>query len=113
MSILISILSFVMALSPLSAGPINNPAPIAPPPASVDHRAYMHGVNLMQLGGKDIVLFSSNGYPPTLPTGEWKSKMSYSVIDKNNAAATFSPKILVSAPGAQEPASAAVNSVGD
>jgi hypothetical protein len=89
-----------------------NPLPEPVLPASMDHRQFMHGMNWVKVGGKDMLVFSANNYPPTEPQDEWMDDIYYSYVDPANPGTTFSPKTLVSASMAQEPASAAANSNG-
>ncbi len=82
-----------------------------------DSRAYMHGVNLLQVEDKTLLIFSSNGYPPTLPGDEWDHDIYYSWLDpKNidyeNPENSLDIETLVDDILAQEPASAAINSNG-
>lgn len=89
-----------------------NPSAIALPPANTDHREWMHGMDIVKHNGKDLVVFSSNNYLPTNPGGgEWVHNIYTGALDVCNPS-SFAPSVLVNAPLAQEPASAAVNSAG-
>lgn len=90
---------------------ISNPTPIGFP-ESGDHRAYMHGIDMVQVGEKTLVVFSSNNYRPTRPSGHWYHDIYYSWIDPLYPLRTFNPRKLVDNDMAQEPASTAVNSEG-
>lgn len=92
--------------------PADNPPAEPLPPEDIDHREYMHGVELVRYGGRDMLVFASNQYPPTSPPGEWEHDLFYSYIDPLDPRGSFDAKRLVSAPTAQEPASAAVNASG-
>lgn len=81
-----------------------------------DQRAYMHGVNFLKIDGKDLLVFSSNNYTPTLPSGDWVHDVNYSWVDINSASGLLNANDvskLVNRDQAQEPASAAVNTNGN
>ncbi|MEA4896657.1 MAG: hypothetical protein VB065_03510 [Eubacteriales bacterium] len=80
--------------------------------AEEDHRGYSHGVNLLQVGDRPILVFSSNGYPPTTSGEEWAHDVFCAWLDPENIDRPIKAKKLVDAPYAQEPASACVNSNG-
>lgn len=92
--------------------PINNPPSVGFPPNSEDHREYMHGIDLLKVGGNTLLVFSSNNYPPTQPSDEWYHNIYYSWIDPLYPNETLNIQTLVNDDLAQEPASAAVNSNG-
>lgn len=73
----------------------------------------MHGLDWTVVGGKNLLTFSANNYPPTQPPGEWVHDIYKSFVDLCNIPGSFTPTKLVSAPLAQEPASAAVNGAGN
>ena len=74
-----------------------------------DHRAWQHGVNLIQVGEKLLVVWGSAGNPPRPNLGgDWPHDVYYAWAD----AAKFDPQVLVSLPEAQEPPSVALNSRG-
>lgn len=78
-----------------------------------DHRAWQHGINLLHVNGRWLVIWSSWGaYPEPVPTpeGNWAHDVYYSWLDPNDP--QLDPQTLVSAPEAQEPASAAVSASG-
>ncbi|BCN29739.1 hypothetical protein [Anaeromicropila herbilytica] len=77
-----------------------------------DSRGWIHGVNWITIDTEDVLIFSSNGYRPTKPTGEWNHNIYYSWFNTDNITNTFKPKVLVDAKLAQEPSSAAINSNG-
>lgn len=90
---------------------IQNPEPIGFP-RSGDHRAYMHGIDMLQVGEKTLVVFSSDSYPPVRSRGDWHHDIYHSWIDPIYPNETFNPSKLVDHNMAQEPASAAINSNG-
>lgn len=92
--------------------PIVNPTPIGFPSNSWDHREYMHGIDLVKVGSNTMVVFSSNNYPPTQPTGEWMHDIYYSWIDPLYPNESLDVIRLVNNNMGQEPASAAINSNG-
>jgi len=100
--------SYVM--TPLSANAETSTEPSTEP--NVDSRAYMHGVNLVQVGDKSLLVFSSNKYPTTLPTGEWMHDIYYSWINPSDPQGSMDVQTLVNDNTAQEPASVAVNKNG-
>ena len=103
---------FAIANVATASASIPTPKPVATLPEAEDHRAYMHGVQFVKLGSRHMVIFSSNGYLPKVTGGEWQNDIYYSWFDPQNPAGKLAVKKLVSAPQAQEPASAAVNSKG-
>jgi hypothetical protein len=98
-------------LAPL-AGPVTQEAAAAEQPKSesVDHRQYLHGVNLIPVDERYLLVFSSNSYPPRLGT-RWDHDIFYSWIDP--ADPRLDVQLLISHDEAQEPASAAVNAHGN
>ncbi len=99
-------------LSSSTLPPINNPPSEGFPPSSEDHREYMHGIDLLKVGNQTLLVFSSNNYPPTQPTGEWVHDIYYSWINPLYPNETLNIQTMVGDNLAQEPASAAVNSNG-
>ena len=80
-----------------------------------DHRAWQHGIDLIRVGDKLLVVWGSAGNPPRPnPGGDWPHDVYYAWLNTSTAAdATLSePRILVSRPEAQEPPSVAINSRG-
>ncbi len=74
-----------------------------------DHRAWQHGVNLLQVGEKLLLVWGSAGNPPRPNLGgDWPHDVYYAWVDGGK----FEPQALVSQPEAQEPPSAALNSRG-
>ena len=72
-----------------------------------DHRAWQHGVNLLQVGEKLLLVWGSAGNPPRPNLGgDWPHDVYYAWVDGGK----FEPQALVSQPEAQEPPSAALNS---
>jgi hypothetical protein len=81
-----------------------------------DHRAWQHGVNLVRVGDRLLVVWSSPGNPPHAnPGGDWQHDVYYSWLSPPAAAGEMPaviPQLLVSQPEAQEPASVAVDDKG-
>lgn len=74
----------------------------------LDPRAYAHGLDIVTLNDKPLMIWSSWGYPPQ-PTGapNWEHDVYCASLEA--ARPVVRPRVLVRAPEAQEPASAAVN----
>jgi hypothetical protein len=79
--------------------------------ATEDHRAWQHGINLLKIDGRYLLIWSSWGNPPQprLP-GDWEHDIYYSWLDSERP--TLEVQTLVSHAEAQEPASAAVTRNG-
>jgi hypothetical protein len=78
-------------------------------PAAEDHRAWQHGVDLVKVGDRLLLVWGSAGNPPRPKLGgDWPHDVYYAWIDGEKA----DPQVLVSRPEAQEPPSAAINSRG-
>mgnify|MGYP005846428715 CR=1 FL=1 len=76
-----------------------------------DHRAWQHGINLLPIDGRYLLIWSSWGNPPRPRLrGDWEHDIYYSWLDA--AQPRLDIQTLVSRPEAQEPASAAVNRHG-
>ena len=76
-----------------------------------DHRAWQHGVDLIRVGGKLLVVWGSPGNPPKPNVGgDWQHDVYYAWIE--GEAAQLSPQVLVAKPEAQEPPSIAINAKG-
>ena len=76
-----------------------------------DHRAWQHGIDLIRVGDKLLVIWASAGNPPRPNLGgDWQHDVYYAWLD--NDAAMISPHVLVARPEAQEPPSAAINASG-
>ncbi len=78
-----------------------------------DPRAYQHGVDFLRRSdGNYILIWASSGLPPVGADadGEWSHDVYYSMID--SARPFIDPAKIISAPGAQEPASSAMSSDG-
>ncbi len=79
-----------------------------------DVRAFQHGIDFVQLPeGKQVLIWASSGVVPRGEdaSGEWVHDVYYSWIDP--ARPKISPTLLISAPAAQEPASAAATPDGN
>jgi hypothetical protein len=82
---------------------------------SADHRAWQHGIDLIPVGGRLLVVWGSPGNPPRAnPGGRWQHDIYYAWLNPGTAheTAAVEPRILVSRPEAQEPPSAAINAGG-
>jgi len=78
--------------------------------AQEDHRGWQHGINLLRVDGKLLLVWGSAGNPPQKPGRHWQHDIHAAWLDdKGEPGAT---RILVSRPEAQEPPSAAINSKG-
>jgi hypothetical protein len=76
-----------------------------------DHRAWQHGINLLKVDARYLLIWSSWDNPPRPRlSGNWEHDVYYSWLDA--AQPRLAIRTLVSHPEAQEPASAAVNSRG-
>ncbi|MBC7804033.1 MAG: hypothetical protein H7Y16_09185 [Candidatus Parcubacteria bacterium] len=81
--------------------------------AEDDRRAWQHGVNLLEVGGKLLLVWGSAGNPPRPnPGGAWPHDVYYAWLDPRAQTIEVDPQVLVSLPEAQEPPSVAVNSRG-
>jgi hypothetical protein len=83
--------------------------------APEDHRAWQHGVDLIRVGEKLLLVWGSPGNPPRAnPGGDWQHDVYYAWLDPATASATtlIEPRVLVARPEAQEPPSVAINSRG-
>jgi len=79
-----------------------------------DHRAWQHGVDLLWVGPKLLLVWGSAGNPPRPNLGgDWQHDIYYAWLDPATATqAPLQPQLLVSLPEAQEPPSVARNSWG-
>lgn len=76
-----------------------------------DHRAWQHGVDLLRVDGKLLVVWGSAGNPPRPNLGgDWQHDVYYAWV--NDTGARLEPRTLVSRPEAQEPPSVAINAKG-
>ncbi len=76
-----------------------------------DHRAWQHGVDLIRVGQRLLVVWGSPGNPPKAnPGGDWQHDVYYAWLDADSRQAA--PQVLVSRPEAQEPPSTAINASG-
>lgn len=80
-----------------------------------DHRAWQHGIDLIRVGDKLLVVWGSAGNPPQPKLGSaWTHDVYYAWLNASAAAGAtlIEPRILVSRPEAQEPPSVAINTLG-
>ena len=83
-----------------------------PARAAEDHRAWQHGIELLKVNGRDLLIWSSWGNPPSVTLGgNWEHDIYYSWVDPRTLVVT--PTILLKANEAQEPPSTAVNNRGN
>lgn len=76
-----------------------------------DHRAWQHGIDLVRVGARMLVIWGSPGNPPKPnPGGDWQHDIYYAWVADGSK--DLDPRVLVSRPEAQEPPSAAINSNG-
>jgi hypothetical protein len=76
-----------------------------------DHRAWQHGVDLIRVGQRLLVVWGSPGNPPKANLGgDWQHDVYYAWLDADSKVAA--PQVLVSRPEAQEPPSTAINASG-
>jgi len=80
-----------------------------------DHRAWQHGIDLLRVDGRLLLIWGSAGNPPRPKLGgDWPHDI-YNAWLKAPAGAgevAINPQVLVERPEAQEPPSAAINSRG-
>jgi len=78
---------------------------------TADHRAWQHGIDLISVGNRLLVVWGSPGNPPKPNVGgDWQHDVYFSWLD--GEAAQVAPQVLVSKPEAQEPPSTAINAKG-
>lgn len=78
---------------------------------TADRRAWQHGIDLVRIGGKLLLVWGSAGHPPRPNLGgAWPHDVYYAWLGKEGAA--IEPRLLVARPEAQEPPSTAVNDRG-
>ena len=79
-----------------------------------DHRAWQHGIDLVRVGDKLLLVWGSPGNPPHPNLGgDWQHDIYYAWLAPNvTDAALLEPRLLVARPEAQEPPSTAINSRG-
>ncbi|MDB5805206.1 MAG: hypothetical protein JWN73_2528 [Betaproteobacteria bacterium] len=80
-----------------------------------DHRAWQHGIDLLRVGDRLLLVWGSAGNPPRPNLGgDWPHDVYCDWLEMPAAAGdvTIHPRLLVSRPEAQEPPSAAINSKG-
>ena len=76
-----------------------------------DHRAWQHGVDLIRVGARLLLVWGSAGNPPRPNLGgDWQHDVYYAWLD--GEAGPINPQILVARPEAQEPPSVAINNRG-
>lgn len=81
---------------------------------AADHRAWQHGIDLIRVGDRLLLVWGSAGNPPRPNLGgAWPHDVYYAWLNPDTRdAASIEPRILVSQPEAQEPPSVAINSRG-
>ena len=79
-----------------------------------DHRAWQHGIDVIRVGGRLLLVWGSAGNPPRPNLGgDWPHDVYYAWLNPQiRDAAAIEPTILVSRPEAQEPPSVAINAKG-
>jgi hypothetical protein len=82
-----------------------------------DHRAWQHGIELLRVEGRLLLIWGSAGNPPRPNLGgDWPHDIYYAWLadgdELRTGEARINPQVLVSRPEAQEPPSAAINSLG-
>ena len=78
-----------------------------------DMRMYMHGMDMIQTSNGPLLIFSSNNYPPTRPSGDWVHNVYSSWVNPASPESSTVNLLYTAANrSAQEPASAAINSNG-
>lgn len=83
--------------------------------AEEDHRAWQHGIDLIRVGERLLLVWGSAGNPPRPnPGGDWPHDVYYAWLDPSadHGRAPLDPQTLVSRPEAQEPPSVAINARG-
>ena len=78
-------------------------------------QAWQHGIDLIRVGDKLLVVWGSSGNPPRPNLGgDWQHDVYYAWlgIEAAQEVTQISPRTLVSRPEAQEPPSVAINSRG-
>lgn len=76
-----------------------------------DHRAWQHGIDILQVGDQRLVVWGSAGNPPRPNLGgDWTHDIYYAWLSKDGSLSAT--EVLVSAPEAQEPPSVAINASG-
>lgn len=82
---------------------------------TADHRAWQHGIDLLRVGDRLLVVWGSAGNPPRPNLGgDWTHDVYYAWLNPplTQDFTPIEPQILVSRPEAQEPPSIALNSSG-
>lgn len=80
-----------------------------------DHRAWQHGVNVIRVGERWLVVWGSAGNPPHPNLGgDWQHDVYYAWLGTtaDGESALGETHVLVSRPEAQEPPSVAINATG-
>lgn len=78
--------------------------------AQEDHRGWQHGIDLVRVDGKLLLVWGSAGNPPRKPGRNWQHDIHAAWLDDTGEPGPT--RVLVSRPEAQEPPSAAINSRG-
>ncbi len=99
--------SFMLALF-IAAALAHARAARAQDPRAQDPRAWQHGLDIVETApGRYFAIWASSGLPPRgpRPDGEWTHDIYFSPLEP--ASPGLRPRLLIRAPRAQEPASAA------
>jgi hypothetical protein len=105
----------MLCLSLLLAACLAAPAAEHDAKSQADSRAWQHGVDLIAVGAKLLLVWGSAGNPPRPNLGgDWPHDIFYAWLDPADArnAVLPSPRVLVAAQEAQEPPSIAINASG-
>jgi hypothetical protein len=80
-----------------------------------DHRAWQHGVDVLRVGERFLVVWGSPGNPPQAnPGGDWQHDVFYAWLQDAAGASPIlgEPQVLVAGAEAQEPPALAINAAG-
>jgi hypothetical protein len=100
----------------LAVGALLAPFWAAASEPAADHRAWQHGIDLLRVGEKTLLVWGSPGNPPRAnPGGDWQHDIYYAWLTASPTRESVlrAAQILVAAPEAQEPPSMAINARGN